>query len=355
MKPATIQDVAFKAGVSKTTVSHVINATRFVEPATRQKVLQAIEECGYRPSSVARSLTTKRTQTIGVIVSDITNTFFGEILRGIEEIVRAANYSFVVCNTDEILEREEQYIDILIRQRVDGIIAAATSDRWEALIKAKALHVPIILLDRRYGEDDFPFVGVNNEIGASLGARHLIEAGYTRIGILSGFQRLSTMRDRLAGFLGIMHDRGLQVPEEWIVDSPLSIEAGYEAARKIISLSNRPQALFINNNLLSLGTLLALHDLGLRCPEDIALIGFDDHPWAAVSDPPLTVVSQPVRRLGRDAAALLMEYIQHDRVDRQVIELSCELVIRQSCCLPHKQKSKETIPQFLSEERKGGL
>ncbi len=340
MKPATIQDVAAKAGVSKTTVSHVINATRFVRPATRQKVLQAVEETGYRPSSVARSLTTKRTQTIGVIVSDITNVFFGEILRGIEEIAREANYSFVVCNTDEILEREEQYIDILIRQRVDGIIAAAASDRWDALMRAKALHVPIILLDRRYGEVDFPFVGVKNQEGACLGASHLVEAGYTRIGILSGFQRLSTMRDRLAGFLSVMEANGIRVPKEWIVDSPLSIEAGYEAARQILSPSTRPQALFINNNLLSLGTLLALHDLKLRCPEDVALVGFDDHPWAAVSNPPLTVVRQPVRRLGREAAALLMEYIQNDGDDHQVIELDCDLVFRQSCCLQHKQKSE---------------
>jgi DNA-binding LacI/PurR family transcriptional regulator len=192
-------------------------------------------------------------------------------------------------------------------------------------------------LDRRYEELDSPYVGIRNREGAYLGTHHFIEAGFTKIGILSGFQRLSTMRDRLTGFLNALNDNGIPVCNQWILDSPLTVEAGREAARKVLSLPDRPQALFLNNNFLSLGALLALKDLNLRCPEDIALIGFDDHPWAAVSNPPLTVVSQPVKMLGREAAKLLMKYIQDDVVEDQKLELPCELVIRQSCCAKHKQ------------------
>ncbi len=335
MKRININDIALKAGVSKATVSHVINNTRFVEDDTRQRVVKIIEETGFEPSSIARSLTTKSTQTIGVLVSDITNSFFGEILRGIEDILHPMNYSIVVCNTDEILEREDHYINILLRQRVDGIIAAATSDRWESLEKARRQHIPVVLLDRYYEGADFPFVGVNNFEGAYLGTRHLIDAGYREIGILSGFQRLTTMQERLAGFKHALNEYHIDLPDEWIVSSPLSMEAGREAAHKIFSLPHRPRALFLNNNFLSLGTLFAINDLKLRCPEDIAIVGFDDHSWAAVACSPLTVVSQPIRNLGQEAAKLLMDAINGKEVENRRVELECNLIIRDSCCPTH--------------------
>jgi LacI family transcriptional regulator len=200
MKRPTIADVAARADVSKTTVSHVINSTRHVEEDTKQRVLQAIKELGYRPSAAARSLTTQRTETIGVIVSDSSNHFFAEVLRGIEDVLRLENYALLVCNTAEILEREEHYLDILIRQRVDGIIAAATSCRWETLNQVEALHIPIVFVDRLFEGLNAPYVGVDNTEGARLGAAYLIECGYSEIGILAGFERLSTMRERLQGF-----------------------------------------------------------------------------------------------------------------------------------------------------------
>ena len=328
MNRININDIAQKAGVSKATVSHVINNTRFVEEDTRQRVVKIIEETGYQPSSIARSLKTKSTQTIGVIVSDITNSFFGEILRGIEDVLHSMNYSIVICNTDEILEREDHYINILLRHRVDGIIAAATSDRWEALEKARRQHVPVVLLDRCYEGADFPFVGVKNAEGAYLGTHHLIEDGYREIGILSGFQRLSTMQERLAGFKRALDEHQIQIPDEWIVPSPLSMEAGREAARKILSLPHRPRALFLSNNFLSLGTLFALNDLKLRCPDDVAIVGFDDHAWAAVASSPLSVVCQPNRNLGQAAAKLIMEEINGQDLGNRQIELECNLLIR---------------------------
>jgi len=331
VKRITINDIARLAGVSKTTVSHVINNTRFVEDVTRQRVQQAIEEYGYQPSLVARSLTTQRTETIGVIVSDMTNDFFGEMLRGIEDVLQPHNYSILVCNTDEILEREDHYINLLLRQRVDGIIAAETSKRWEALSRADTLHTPLVLVDRRYNGFDYPYVGVKNFEGAYLGARYLIEHGYRQIGILAGFQRLSTMRDRLTGFQHAMLDAGIPLPEEWVIESELNIPAACAAAQKILTLPNPPKALFMSNNLLSVGTLMAVRDLGLVTPGDVALIGFDDHPWAEVANPPLTVVRQPARLLGQKAAETLLRLIRDEAVEEPEILLDCELVVRNSC------------------------
>ncbi len=332
MKRATIRDVAEKAGVSKSTVSHVINGTRFVEEETKQRVLHVIEELGYRPSVVARSLTTNRTKTIGIIVSDTSNHFFGELIRGIENILSAQDYSLLVCNTDETLEREEHYLNLLLAQQVDGIIAAATSQYWKALELVEMKHLPLVFVDRAFeGMDSHYFVGVNNYTGAYLGTQHLIRCGHQTIGALAGFQRLSSMRERLAGFRQALQDHHLPVHEEWIVSSTLTPESGRESATRILSQPDRPEALFISNNFLSLGTLLALNDLGLNCPRDVGLVSFDDHPWAAVSNPPLTVVRQPVLDIGERAAQILLSLLDGDEVDEFKHLLECELIIRKSC------------------------
>jgi LacI family transcriptional regulator len=331
MQRVTIKTVAEEAGVSKTTVSHVLNKTRFVEEETRQRVLQAIDRLGYRPSLVARSLTTNRTETIGVVVSDISNNFFGDLIRGIEDFTGPKNYSLVVCNTDETLDRENHYLDLLLRQRVDGIIVAAASQRWEALNIAEMQHTPIVYTDRRFEGMHGPYAGADNMGGAQLGTNHLIQCGHQKIGMLAGFQRLSSMRERLAGFQCAMEQHGLPVFPQWIIESHLGIEEGREAAHKILSMPEHPTALFINNNYLSLGTLLALNDMGLSCPGDVSILGFDDHPWSAVSCPPLTVIRQPARQIGQAAAQMVEMLINGEQPDPLEVELPCELVLRSSC------------------------
>ena len=327
----TITDVARKAYVSKATVSHVLNNTRFVEDGTRQRVLQAVAELGYRPNALARSLTTRRTGTIGMIVSDASNHFFAELLRGAEDVLRPANYALIVCNTDEILQHEEHYLGLLLGQRVEGIIAAATSQQWTVLDEAASRHVPIVFVDRRFDGLQGPFVGADNVAGARQGTLHLIETGHREIGIVAGFQRLSSMRERLDGFKQALAMHDIPLPPAWVVPCPLSIEDGCQAAHQILTLPKRPSALFVSNNLLMLGALQAVKELGLRCPEDVSLLGFDDHPWASVCAPPLSVVRQPAREIGRTAARMLCSLISGAQVDEQFIQLPCELVLRQSC------------------------
>jgi LacI family transcriptional regulator len=331
VRQASIKDVAARAGVSKTTVSHVINATRAVEEETRQRVLRAIQELHYRPSAAARSLTTKRTGVVGIVISDSSNPFFGELLLGVEEILRPHNYALLICNTNETLEYEAHYLNLLLNQRVDGIIAAATSQPWIELSKAEVQRTPVVFVDRAFDTLDSYFVGVDNRAGAYLGTRHLVRCGYHRIGILSGLDRLSTMRERLDGFCQALAEAGLPVNQEWIAPSQLSVEGGRQAMRALFERPDPPEAVFINNNLLALGALLEMKAPGSRCPPDAGIVSFDDHPWSAVSCPPLTVVRQPTREIGQVSAEMVLALINDRPVAQKRVILDCTVVERQSC------------------------
>jgi DNA-binding LacI/PurR family transcriptional regulator len=325
-----MKDVAELAQVSKATVSHVINKTRFVEEETRNRVQQAIQDLGYRPSAVARGLATQQTYTIGVLISDLSNIFFGDVIRGIEEVFLPENYGLMVCSTAEFLEREAHYLDLLLGQRVDGIIAAATSQHWGAISEAERLHTPIVFVDRAFEELEGCFVGIDNKKGANFGVKHLIDNGHQKIGILSGFDRLSTMRERFDGYVQALEEAGIPLNQDWISPSELSVAGGRKAMRYLMSLPERPTAVLASNNLLSLGALLAINELCLRCPEQVALVGFDDHPWAAVSNPPLTVVKQPAQEIGEMAAKMLLSEIKGEPVEQCQVLLGCELVVRES-------------------------
>lgn len=328
MKRSTMSDVAKRAGVSKTTVSHVINSTRFVEEETKQRVLKAIAELGYRPCVAARSLKTKRTQTVGVLVTDVSNYFFAEVLHGSESVLMPNSYSIIVCNTDGTLDREVHYLDLLLRQRVDGIIAAAASQKWDILSDAEMQHTPIVFVDRYFEGLERPFVGVDNRKGAYLGTSHLIERGHRRIGILVGSLGVSNLRERLVGFRQALQEHNISLPQELVVTGS---SCAREEMRQLLMLPERPTAVFCSTNQLSLETLATLKEMGLRCPEDVALVGFDDHPWAAVSDPPLTVIRQPARQLGQLAARILLDLISNRKLPETRFILDCELVLRQSC------------------------
>lgn len=331
MKQATIQDVAERAGVSKTTVSHVINASRFVEDETRQKVLDAIHELHYRPNAAARSLTTKRTGAVGIVISDSSNPFFGELLLSIEEVLRPQNYALMICNTNETLEYEAHYLDLLLNQRVDGIIAAATSQPWVELSKAEIQHTPVVFVDRAFENFNGYYVGADNRTGAYTGTQHLLRCGYKSIGILAGMERLSTMRERLDGYCQALQEAGIPVDPAWIVRSPLSVDGGREAMRTLLNLPQRPEAVFINNNLLALGALLEMGAQNVSCARDLGIASFDDHPWSAVSSPPLTVVRQPTRQIGQAAAEIILALINEQPVEEQRVVFPCELVVRESC------------------------
>jgi LacI family transcriptional regulator len=332
MVKLTIADVARQAGVSTATVSHVINNTRYVSDETRQKVNDAIAALGYAPNAVARSLATNISQIIGVVVSDITNPFFPAMLRGIEDKIVASHYSMVVGNTDEHPAREEDLIRLWTRQRVDGLIIAPTGVRCPALLALAQGGVPVVQVDRGSPDLAAPLVTVDNEAGAYEAVRHLIELGHRRIACLVGIEAISTQTERQQGWRRALQEAGLPSGDDLVVHAdprfygtlpdaagavrpvrPQSslddLPSADEALQGIFDGPDRPTAIFALTNQLALGTLYALRGCGMRFPDDISFVSFDDPDWAPLFSPPLTAVRQPAYQLGQAAADLLMRLI----------------------------------------------
>jgi LacI family transcriptional regulator len=352
MARVNIKNVADKAGVSTATVSHVINQTRFVREETRHRVLEAIEALNYHPSAIARGLATNSTETIGLIISDITNPFFTAVARGVEDEINQHDFHTIFCNTDEDPAREDEYLRLLFAHQIDGLIIAPTGMRSDRLIRMAEANIPIVLLDRQVEGIEAPLVEVDNEGGAYQATCYLIELGHRRIGLLTGMETISTLKDRVNGYKQALREAGLPVDESLIVradprfyinqaslpDSPLPkfltnnqmTPTAFYALQQLLDLSDRPTALFVTNNQMTLGALHALRQRKLRCPEDISLVSFDDHDWAPLFSPPLTAVRQPTYQLGQRAARLLMKLINHQEVETPV-PLPVELIIRESC------------------------
>jgi LacI family transcriptional regulator len=352
MARVNIRDVADRAGVSTATVSHVINQTRFVREETRRKVLEAVEALNYHPSTIARGLATSSTQTIGLIISDITNPFFTAVARGVEDEFNQFGYHTIFCNTDEDPAREDEYLRLLFAHQIDGLIIAPTGVHSPRLLRMAEAEVPIVLLDRAAPGLTAPLVQVDNEGGAYQATRYLIELGHRRIGILTGIETISTLGMRVNGYKRALQEAGIPVDETLIIradprfhknqlypaDSPLWGEitnlqmtpSAFLALQKLLDLPDRPTALFVTNNQMTLGTLHAFRERKLYCPEDISLVSFDDHDWAPLFAPPLTVVRQPTYQLGQTAAKLLLKLINHQAFENPS-PLPVELVIRDSC------------------------
>ncbi len=349
MAKVRIKDVAKYAGVSTATVSHVINQTRFVRTETRDRVLQAIEELNYQPSAIARGLATNATQTIGLVISDITNPFFTAVARGVEDEINRHGYHTIFCNTDEGAAREDEYLRLLSARQIDGLLIAPTGVYSPRLTRMAEAGLPIVLLDRTAPDIQAPLISVANESGAYQATQYLISLGHQRIGLLLGSKVISTFHDRLNGYKRALAQANIPFDESLVVQAdprfhntqPSSNGSGPmtsenilpnvdEALHQLLDLPEQPSAMFITNNQMTLGMLYALKKRGIHCPENLSIISFDDEDWASIFSPPLTVVRQPTYHLGQAAAQLLMRMIQNDVVEPPQ-PFSVELVIRESC------------------------
>ena len=320
-----------RAGVSTATVSYVLNGTRPTAEATRARVLATARELGYYPSAIARSLKTRSTGTLGLMLSDIRNPFFTAIVRGIEDVANANGINLIVCNSDENEQKAEAYLQLLLAKRVEGLILAPTGRVAPMLEPFLAMGIPVMLIDRIAPGITLPFVGVDNVQGARQAVAHLLEDGHRRIGIVAGLPAVSTSDHRLEGYRHALIDFGVGTDPALIRVGHSSVRGGEEAARNLLSLPEPPTALFTTNNLMTLGALKAFAQLGLRCPDDVSLCGFDDHEWAEIFSPPLTVVRQPTYEVGTTAAQLLVRAIRGEKLTSEPILLKTSLVIRASC------------------------
>jgi DNA-binding LacI/PurR family transcriptional regulator len=332
---ATVHDVARRAGVSASTVSHVVNNTRFVSDELRERVLTAMRELDYTPNAAARMLMLKRSHMIGLIVSDIRNPFFASVARGVEDVAQEQGYTLVLCNSDENAERETACLNALETRAIDGVLLASAGVASQQLARLVRAGYPIVLVDRDLPGLGAPAILLDNE-GAAYGAvKHLIAAGHQRIAMISGRASISTTTERVAGYRRALRESGVEFDDRLLVSGLSTSEGGAAAAEKVLDVDPPPSAIFSGNNLMSIGVLQAIENRRLVVPDDIAMVGFDDfpYPWSDAFRPHLTTVAQPTYELGRCAAELLVERLRGPKShsnDGERVTLEGKLVIRES-------------------------
>ncbi len=334
---ATIKEVAREAGVSVGTVSNVLSGTVPVSADLRARVESAIRRLDYHPDFVARSLKARQTKTLGMVISDITNPFFPQMVRGAEDAALPRGYFLITLNTDDQAERETQVLSLLRSRRVDGIllVVAPPHGRVEQIRKAVDAGVPVVFADRVPPQLAVDHVAVNNVKGAQVCIRHLIKQGHRRIAIVTGLLGLQTARDRLEGYKAALSEAGIEPSADLILEGDYREQSGYLLGKELMLRHTRPTAIFISNAMMTLGVVRAVEETGFRCPEDVAIATFDDLREFEVFQPHLTAVAQPSYQLGWRAAEILMDRIEGRIKSKKNVSiiLEPELKVRESTSL----------------------
>lgn len=330
---ATIREVASRAGVSITTVSHVFNRTRRVGPATEERVRAAIAELDYRPNAVARSMRAKRTNTFGVLLPDNSNPFFADLARVITNVSFDRGYTVILCNSDGDPEKEERYLEVLLSKQLDGLVIISTGESSKQLRAVIDANVPVVIVDR---DLDVPAsrVMVDNHQGGFLAGRRLLELGHRRIGVITGPAGVRPSSARLDGVREALDQAGVALPDAAVVLGDFRSGGGRTAMAKLLAGNLGLTAVFAENDLMAMGALQASYDAGLSIPDDFSIIGFDDIAGAAGAVPPLTTIAQPVEAMGETAVRLLIERTLEPGAAPQDVLLPVSLVERASCASP---------------------
>jgi len=336
-KRITINDVAQKAGVSKSTVSHVINNTRFVEDVTRKRVEDAISVLNYRPSIIARSLVKKQTSTIGLLISDVNNPFYHEVIHGVESIALQNGYDIFLCNTHYDLDQAMKYVQSLEDKLVDGVLCMTSSLSREILLELSANRIPMVVLDWHTAEveDLAASITIDFSKGIQAAVQHLVDLGHTNFAHVSGPLDFWTSRLRRDLFLKALSEFGIDPGSAFIVEGDLRIDGGRRALEEICKSDPRPSAVFAANDLMALGLIWAARDHDIHIPEDLSVVGLDDIELGAQINPPLTTVSLPRFKIGASAMQILMKLIDGTQeagedITRMNQVVETNLIIRQS-------------------------
>lgn len=329
---STIKEVAERAGVSLGTASNVIGGAARVGKARTARVLAAIKELDYHPNEVARSLKVKQTKLLGMVLPDITNPFFSDLIRGAENAALERGYLLLTANTDEQVEREKRFVAALRSRRVDGILLAATASKNETHLKGVvAAGVPIVCLDRVAPGLAVDAVLADNVRGTQECVRHIVRLGHKKIAIITGSLELQIASERLAGYRAALEEAGIRYSGDLVMEGDFREEAGYRLGKELLLRQERPSAIFACNGVMTLGLLMALDELGVKCPQEVALATFDDLPFAHSFHPRLTAVAQPANSIGYQGANLLIDRVEGKLTgDPLTIRLAPELRIRES-------------------------
>ncbi|MHB8627744.1 MAG: LacI family DNA-binding transcriptional regulator [Aggregatilineales bacterium] len=327
----TIREVAKHAGVSPITVSRVINKSGYVSQDVRDRVEKAISELHYIPNALGTSLRSNRTHIIALILSDVTNPFWTTLARGVEDAANESGYYVVLCNTDESQAKQNQYVNVLLKKRVDGFLLVPAESNNETIQTIVRQQVPVVVLDRRVSSKEVDVVRADSEGGAYRLTRHLIQQGHRRIAIITGPQGVSTASDRVDGYRRAMEEAGLKINEAQIYWGKFAQSHGYNAAQLILDSTPRPTALVTGNNFIAVGAMHALRGAGIQVPQGMAVVTFDDFPAGLTFDPFLTTAVQPAYEMGYRATQLLLARLLEQTTDPcQETVLPVEITIRDS-------------------------
>lgn len=329
--PPTIIDVARESGVSYSTVSRVLNGYEFVKPATRSRVLQAAEKLGYVPNPQARSLAGGRSNLIGVLVPGIDNGYISELVRGIDEELAKSDYNLIVYTTRRQTGRESVYAATIMNGAADGLLLVVPMVSASYLPLLREHQFPLVMIDQSDMTGKSSFVDATNWQGAYDATQYLIRLGHQRIGFIAGLSGTTSAADRLEGYLTALSDHGIQNDSSLIEPGNYIERGGYEAALKLLDVPNRPTAIFAANDLSAFGVMEAVQQRGLRIPEDISLVGFDNLPQASLVYPKLTTIHQPLEQMGQVAVKMLLEQIQNPDLPPRHVTLATQLIVRDSC------------------------
>jgi DNA-binding LacI/PurR family transcriptional regulator len=349
-----MRQIAERAEVSIGTVSHVINDTAKVREKLRQRVLDAIRSLGYQPSQLARGLRRNQTNMVVMIIPDITNPFFPAVVRGVEDVAYKHSLRVVLCNTDNDIEKESFYLNEMRAYRPAGwLMIPANDSKMTAQFKSPALSGhPVVCIDRQPPDWKGDVVLAANQAGARSATQHLLRMGHRLLAVITGPLHLTNAVERLKGFKRALSEAGVSIDPEYIQEAQFNRQSGYEAATRLLRMLPRPTAIFASNDLMAMGVLSAARELGIHCPEQLSIIGFDDLDFAEFTAPALTSVRQPGYQLGTTAARLLMERIDGSHSSPRKIVLPSELKIRHSVAPPSTRtrihrKSREKTAAVL--------
>lgn len=327
---ANIKEVAKKANTSITTVSRVINNNGYVKDQTRKRVLEAIKDLKYDPNLLARGLVTKKTQTFGLVIPDITNPFFAAIAKEIENSANNFGYSVFLCNTDGNLKKEKQYINAFIQRGVDGIIYATSSIGIDNIKKIKKRGMPIVVLDRQIENLHIDTVSINNFQGAFMATEYLIKLGRRNIAFIGGPIDIVISKQRKLGYMKALEQYRIEPNEDMVYDGHFKMESGIDGIKYFCNKKVKIDALFAANDLTAIGALNYLMQQGKRVPNDISIVGFDNIMLSSMITPKLTTINQPVSQMSEIAIELLIDQISKKKINPREIMLTPEIIIRES-------------------------
>ena len=336
---ATVADVAKEAGVSVSTAARVLSGSGYAAEDTRQLVLAAAQQLGYVPNQIARSLRTRQTRTIGLLIGDVENSFYSVIARNVEAVAKDAGYHVVLCNSDDDPRIEREYLKLLEGMRVAALIVTPTSKNRGYLARLMENGIVIVQVDRRVKGLDADAILVDNEAGAASAVTYLIEAGHSRIGIITGELDVFTADQRLAGYRRALKEHGIPIRESLIRSGSFHRAHAIEDATELIDARPAPTAIFAANNILAEATLIALDRRRMRVPRDVSVVAFDDVPWMSMVEPKVTAARQPVVDMARSASELALRRLREGRDGpSSTVVFRTELIERDSVAPPRKAK-----------------